>query len=69
MIRLLTLPAGFILDLLMGDPRWLYHPVCLIGNLISILEKGIRKVFPKTDKGERLFYYLFYSLRCNPSAL
>ena len=53
MIRLLTLPAGFILDLLMGDPRWLYHPVCLIGNLISILEKGIRKVFPKTDKGER----------------
>ena len=54
MIRLLTLPAGFILDLLMGDPRWLYHPVCLIGNLISILEKGIRKVFPKTDKGERV---------------
>ena len=53
MIRLLTLPAGFILDLLMGDPRWLYHPVCLIGNLISRLEKGIRKVFPKTDKGER----------------
>ena len=53
MIRLLTLPAGFILDLLIGDPRWLYHPVCLIGNLISILEKGIRKVFPKTDKGER----------------
>ena len=53
MIRLLTLPAGFILDLLMGDPRWLYHPVCLIGNLISILEKGIRKVFPKTDKSER----------------
>ena len=78
MIRLLTLPAGFILDLLMGDPRWLYHPVCLIGNLISILEKGIRKVFPKTDKGAGrrhsgscscLFYYLFYSLRCNPSAL
>ena len=35
MIRLLTLPAGFILDLLMGDPRWLYHPVCLIGNLYA----------------------------------
>ena len=52
MIRLLTLPAGFILDLIMGDPRWLYHPVCLIGNLISILEKGIRQIFPKTEKGE-----------------
>ena len=57
MIRLLTLPAGFILDLLIGDPRWLYHPVCLIGNLISILEKGIRKVFPKTDKGERAAFW------------
>ena len=52
MIRLLTLPAGFILDLLMGDPRWLYHPVCLIGKLIAVLEKGIRKLFPKTEKGE-----------------
>ena len=52
MIRLFTLPAGFLLDLLMGDPRWLYHPVCLIGKLISVLEKGIRKVFPKSEKGE-----------------
>ena len=64
MIRLLTLPAGFILDLLMGDPRWLYHPVCLIGNLISILEKGIRKVFPKTDKGERVGGILEVVLVC-----
>lgn len=53
MIRLLTLPAGFLLDLLIGDPRWLYHPVCAIGKLISILEKGIRKIFPKTPAGER----------------
>ena len=52
MIRLLTLPAGFLLDLLMGDPRWLYHPVCLIGKLISMMEKKIRRVFPKTEKGE-----------------
>ena len=52
MIRLLTLPAGFLLDLLIGDPRWLYHPVCLIGKLISMLEKKIRRVFPKTEKGE-----------------
>ena len=64
MIRLLTLPAGFILDLLMGDPRWLYHPVCLIGNLISRLEKGIRKVFPKTDKGERVGGILEVVLVC-----
>ena len=44
--------AGFILDLMIGDPRWLYHPVCLIGNLIAFLEKILRKIFPKTDKGE-----------------
>ena len=52
MIRLLALPAGFLLDLIIGDPRWLYHPVCLIGKLISILEKGIRRLFPKSHGGE-----------------
>ena len=49
---LLALILGFVLDLLIGDPRWLYHPVCVIGNLITVLEKAIRKIFPKTDKGE-----------------
>ena len=34
-----ALAAGFILDFIIGDPRWLYHPVCLIGNLIAFLEK------------------------------
>lgn len=46
--------AGFILDLIFGDPRWLYHPVCLIGNAIAFLEKNIRKIFPKTEKGQFL---------------
>ena len=48
----ISLAAGFIADLIFGDPRWLYHPVCLIGKLIAVLEKGIRKLFPKTEKGE-----------------
>ena len=48
----IALTAGFLLDLIFGDPRWLYHPVCLIGNLISVLEKGIRRIFPKTNAGE-----------------
>ena len=42
-----SLPAlviGFVLDLLIGDPRWLYHPICVIGNLIAVLEKVIRKI-------------------------
>lgn len=37
-----ALIAGFVLDLLMGDPKWLYHPVRLIGGLISRLEKRLR---------------------------
>ena len=40
-----ALAAGFILDLIIGDPRWLYHPVCVIGNLIALLEKILRKNF------------------------
>lgn len=48
----IALAAGFLLDLAIGDPRWLYHPVRLIGKLIDRLEKNIRKVFPKTSGGE-----------------
>lgn len=52
-----TLPAvvcGFLLDLLLGDPRWLYHPVRVIGNGISLSEKILRKLFPKNKAGERI---------------
>lgn len=35
--------AGFILDCFFGDPAWMYHPICLIGNFISFGEKQIRK--------------------------
>lgn len=27
-----ALMAGFILDLLFGDPKWMYHPVIFIGT-------------------------------------
>ena len=37
MISLLALLAGFLLDLLIGDPHFLYHPVRLVGALISFL--------------------------------
>ncbi len=46
------LGAAFILDLVLGDPNSAWHPICLIGNLISHLEKGLRKLFPKSEKGE-----------------
>ena len=37
-----ALIAGFLLDLLLGDPEWLYHPVRLIGKFISFMEKRLR---------------------------
>ena len=37
---------------LMGDPHSIPHPVVGIGKLISFLEKGLRRMFPKTDGGE-----------------
>jgi len=60
----IALAAGYLLDLLIGDPRWLYHPVCLIGNLIALLEKGIRKILPKTEKGELSGGFLEVLLVC-----
>lgn len=60
----IALAAGYLLDLLIGDPRWPYHPVCLIGNLIALLEKGIRKILPKTEKGELSGGFLEVLLVC-----
>ena len=48
----LSLLLGFLLDCLVGDPHSIPHPVVLIGKLISALEKGLRKLFPKTRAGE-----------------
>ncbi len=47
-----ALVLGLLLDLAFGDPRWLYHPIRLIGNLIAWAEKPFRAAFPKSEKGE-----------------
>ena len=49
---LFALLIGFGIDLLVGDPHSIPHPVVGIGKLISFLEKGLRRLFPKTDGGE-----------------
>lgn len=51
-ISLVALVMGYILDLIFGDPYWMPHPVRFIGNLISILEKVIRRFMPKTKREE-----------------
>lgn len=43
LIYLLPLPIAYVLDLLLGDPRWLPHPIRLYGNLISWGEKLLNK--------------------------
>lgn len=49
---LYALLAGAFMDLLIGDPHNLPHPVVLMGKLISALEKLLRRLFPKTARGE-----------------
>ena len=49
-LSLLALVLGFILDLIIGDPHGLYHPIRLVGNLIGLLEKHMNK---KSDSPDR----------------
>lgn len=44
LMSLAACAAGLLLDLLFGDPGWLYHPVRLIGNWISWAERQLKKV-------------------------
>lgn len=51
MIHLCALAAGYLLDLCFGDPRFLPHPVVLMGKMITGLEQLLRRIFPKTPRG------------------
>lgn len=43
--------AGFLLDALLGDPRWLPHPIRLFGHLIGYSEKQFNQGSMKKVKG------------------
>lgn len=44
---------GFILDMLLGDPYWLPHPIRLIGSFITLCEKWLRgKENEKEENGK-----------------
>ncbi|MDQ2085509.1 adenosylcobinamide-phosphate synthase CbiB [Herbivorax sp. ANBcel31] len=41
---LLEISIAFILDILLGDPRWLPHPVRFIGWFVKLVEKLVRNI-------------------------
>ena len=54
MYHLIALLIGFFIDLLLGDPHSIPHPVVWIGKLISAAEKLVRRLLPKTVRGENI---------------
>ena len=52
-VKLLPLFIGFCIDLLVGDPHGIPHPIVWIGRLITFLEKKLRSIFPKSAAGEK----------------
>jgi len=52
MLILWAAVGGFFLDLLLGDPAWLLHPVVVMGRMISGLERFLRPRLPRTPGGE-----------------
>lgn len=51
---LFALIIGFGIDLVIGDPHKIPHPVIFIGKLISFLERTFRRIFSKSDIGEKI---------------
>lgn len=49
--HIMAMTAGYVLDLIFGDPYWLPHPIRLIGWLISFLEKKL--IGAKPEKTEQ----------------
>ncbi len=49
----LELLAACLLDLLLGDPKGFPHPVVLMGRLISVMEKRVRKM-TRSGRGRRI---------------
>lgn len=47
LIFILPILIGFTIDLILGDPHSMPHPIRLIGKLINSLEKIFRQIFSK----------------------
>ena len=56
--NILPLLIGWLLDLLLGDPLWLPHPVVWFGKMISFGEKHLNKGTHRKLKGALLSVFL-----------
>ena len=50
-LHMAAVATGFCLDLLIGDPRFLVHPVCLMGRLVAFLERHWNRGGARLQKG------------------
>ncbi len=67
MRTVLAILTGFVLDLLIGDPHFIPHPVSAMGWEIAHLEQCLRRRFPKTPAGERsagLLLWIGMAVQC-----
>ncbi len=69
MNRVFSLLAGWLLDLLIGDPAWLPHPVVGFGKLIAAGEKRWNKGGHRRRKGALLTVLLVLGCFCLTMAL
>ena len=50
MTILLAVLLSFCVDLILGDPRWMPHPVVYMGKAITRLERLLRRLLPDTPR-------------------
>lgn len=58
MIKAISLLIGWLLDLLLGDPSWLPHPVVGFGKMIAFGERHLNKGNHRMLKGAIMSFFL-----------
>ena len=62
MSRLISTIAGWLLDILLGDPAWLPHPVVGFGKLIAAGERWLNRGRPRRLTGALMAFFLVASI-------
>ena len=58
MIKAISLLIGWLLDLVLGDPSWLPHPVVGFGKMIAFGERHLNKGNHRMLKGAIMSIFL-----------